>query len=87
MKEKTKQALIQTLVGALVFFISAYAFIKMYFSGSFLVVYDSAGNWHIVPQLTRYFLYAVLAVVASVAAYAAYWGGRYLLRKVQKNLL
>ena len=84
MKTKMKQALAQMIIGSIIFIMAVYAMVEMIFSTTFLAVYDTAGNWHWFPHLTRYFLYIVLVAIAIGAVYTVYFGGKYLLRKAKK---
>ena len=84
MKTKKIQALTQILLGFIVSVMAVYAIVEMFLSKSFLAVYDAAGKWHLMPQLTRYMLYIVLGGISIFAAYVAYCGGRFLLRRAKK---
>ena len=84
MKTKMMQGLTQVMGGFCVCVMAVYAMIEMFLSESFLAVYDAAGNWHLLPQLTRYLLYIVLGGIAIFAAYVVYCGGRFLIRRAKK---
>ena len=84
MKTKMMQGLTQFVVGFAICVMAVYAMAEMFLSKNFLAVYDTAGKWHLMPQLTRYLLYIVLGGISIFAAYVAYCGGRFLLRKAKK---
>ena len=84
MKTKIRKAVAQLVIGFSICVMAVYAMAEMFLSKSFLAVYDAAGDWHLLPQLTRYFLYIVLAAIAVYAALATYYGVKCLLRKAKE---